>query len=39
VERYKISLPWTTRLSFDFFKSRVSISEKFKCEQVMGVVK
>jgi len=26
VERYMISLPCTTRLSFDFFKSNVSIS-------------
>lgn len=27
VERLRISLPWTTMLSLDFFKSRVSISE------------
>lgn len=26
VERYMISFPWTTKLSLDFFKSRVSIS-------------
>ena len=27
VERLRISLPWTTMLSFDFLRSRVSISE------------
>lgn len=27
VERLKISLPWTTILSFDFLRSRVSISD------------
>ena len=26
VERYMISFPWTTRLSLDFFRSKVSIS-------------
>jgi hypothetical protein len=26
VERFRMSLPWTTMLSFDFFRSRVSIS-------------
>jgi hypothetical protein len=26
VERLRINFPWTTMLSFDFFKSRVNIS-------------
>lgn len=26
VERLRMSFPWTTMLSFDFFRSRVSIS-------------
>ena len=26
VDKLKMSLPWTTKLSFDFFRSRVSIS-------------
>ena len=28
VETWMISLPWTTRLSFDFFSSRVKVSIK-----------
>jgi hypothetical protein len=34
VERLRMSLPWTTMLSFDFLRSRVSISEGLLADDV-----